>query len=412
MTAANSNLPPPRRAPEFSIDPTKPMSDEQMTAWLLQNRADKQRERQRQIDEQEERLEFPAIIDAAEFSAKEIQRPREIISGVLHQGCKLALGGGSKTFKTWTLLDLAMSVAHGEPWLGFPTARARVCYLNLELPKWGFRDRLRAVARSREIVIQPDWFKIWNLRGHAAPFDELLPRLAGDLKGFGLLILDPIYRIYGDADENSARDMAALLNQFEKLAQETGAATAFASHFAKGNAAGKDSIDRISGSGVFARDPDAILTFTRHTEEGAFTVDATLRNCAPVQPFVVRWEYPLFSRDDELDPTKLKKIQGRSPTYNVKTLLACLGKKQLTTTHLQKLCACECGMSRTQFFRLHGQAKESGAIVNAGKNKWQVPEVPEVPIETSGTNESHKSQYPLGTGTGTSGRKKGKATTE
>ena len=46
-----------------------------------------------------------------------------------------------------------------------------------------------------------------------------------------------------------------------------------AGHFAKGNASAKGTIDRISGSGVFARDPDSLVVFTRHEEEGAFVVE-------------------------------------------------------------------------------------------------------------------------------------------
>lgn len=38
-----------------------------------------------------------------------------------------------------------------------------------------------------------------------------------------------------------------------RLTVETGAGVAFGSHFSKGNQIQKESIDRISGSGVFAR---------------------------------------------------------------------------------------------------------------------------------------------------------------
>ena len=65
---------------------------------------------------------LPPILDASEFLAEKIATPRELVYGVLHQGSKMVLGGGSKTFKTWTLLDLAVAGACGEPWLSFKTA--------------------------------------------------------------------------------------------------------------------------------------------------------------------------------------------------------------------------------------------------------------------------------------------------
>jgi hypothetical protein len=40
-------------------------------------------------------------------------------------------------------------------------------------------------------------------------------------------------------------------------------------------------MDRMSGSGVFARDADTILTLTEHEVEGCFAVEMNLRNLPP-----------------------------------------------------------------------------------------------------------------------------------
>jgi len=82
-------------------------------------------------------------------------------------------------------------------------------------------------------------------------------------------------------------------------------------------------MDRIGGSGVFARDPDTILTLTRHQEDNAFTVEPILRNHPPISPFVIRWDFPLMKRDDDLDPGKLKQPKlGRESKYKVEDLIA------------------------------------------------------------------------------------------
>src|SRR5207244_10394065 len=95
-------------------------------------------------------------------------------------------------------------------------------------------------------------------------------------KKYVLIILDPIYKLLGSSEENKAGDTATLLNEVESLAVETGAAVAYGSHFSKGNQAQKESIDRVSGSGVYARDPDSIVNFTRHEKDDCYTVEATL----------------------------------------------------------------------------------------------------------------------------------------
>src|ERR1051325_1236446 len=74
---------------------------------------------------------LPEIVRATDFLATDIPAPPEIVSGVLHQGSKLIVGGASKSYKTWALIDLAVSVATGTNWLGFETVAGRVLYVNL-----------------------------------------------------------------------------------------------------------------------------------------------------------------------------------------------------------------------------------------------------------------------------------------
>lgn len=53
--------------------------------------------------------------------------------------------------------------------------------------------------------------------------------------------------------------MANFCNQFDKVCTELGTAVIYCHHHSKGAQGGKRSMDRASGSGVFARDPDALL---------------------------------------------------------------------------------------------------------------------------------------------------------
>jgi hypothetical protein len=251
---------------------------------------------------------LPPWADAAEFCAAEIETPPEIVKGVLHKGCKLVVGGSSKSRKSWLLLDLALAVSTGANWLNFPTTKARVLFVNLELPAFSIQHRLQSIAKARGIEIEPGMLTLWNLRGHAASYEILLPMIIAQAKahGFGLVILDPSYKLLGDADENSASDIARLLNALERLAVDTGAALAFSAHFAKGNASQKEAMDRISGSGVFARDPDAILVFTALQTADAYAVESILRTLPPQPPFAIRWEYPAFQVAEDMDPGDLK----------------------------------------------------------------------------------------------------------
>src|SRR5207248_2334140 len=140
----------------------------------------------------------------------------------------------------------------------------------------------------------------------------------------------------------------------------TGAAVAFGAHYSKGNQSQKETIDRIGGSGVFARDPDTILNFTRHEQANCFTVEATLRNHPPIEPFVVRWEYPLFIADSALDPTRLKQA-GRKEQYHAKDVLA-LVDKPMSATEIVKAAYEEKDIPRRRTFELLADLKASGLL--------------------------------------------------
>ena len=306
---------------------------------------------------------LPPIQSVKELLANQPKKPVEVVGGLLHQSSKMVVGGASKSNKTWVLVDLAVSVATGEPWWGFSTEQGCVLYVNLELAETFFTDRIKAVATTKN-VDPSEKLDVWNLRGHAADLDHLLPTIIQTVsQKYSLIVLDPIYKLLGGRDENRTGDIASLLNGVEKLAVETGAAIAFGAHFSKGNQASKESIDRIGGSGVFARDPDTILTMTRHEKDGAFTVEAILRNHPPIMPFVVDWDFPLMRRDDDLDPAKLKQSKkGREPKYKVEDLVTYLNKAKaipgLKTSEFQRRVCQETGMVRATFYELLKQAEQ------------------------------------------------------
>lgn len=310
------------------------------------------------------------VVSAVDFMAKEIPEPPQIIQGVLHQGSKFCIGGASKACKTWSLLDMGLSVNAGRPWMTFETTRGAVLYINFEIQKFAWQKRLKIMCERRDIKDLEN-FHMLNLRGHNSSYADLIPELIALLKThtFVLIIIDPIYKLYGATDENSARDVAMLLNSIERLCTESGAAVAYASHFSKGNQSQKEILDRVSGSGVFARDPDSFLTFTKHTEEDCFTVESVLRNFPGIDPFVVKWDFPLLIPQTNLDPEDLKKPGGRPPEgYDVKALDLIAGES-LGTSEWCKTANAEFGMSRATFFRMLRDQEKQGFILKSAINK-------------------------------------------
>ncbi|MCZ7635711.1 MAG: helicase RepA family protein [Verrucomicrobia bacterium] len=235
---------------------------------------------------------------------------------MLYRGAKGMIAGPSKSRKTYLLADLAVSVASGVGWLGIPTTQVPVLYVNLELQDFAFRHRRQEIEKvklSGAVDDYPLWS--WHLRGYGVTLPLIRARLLRHCaaEGIGLIILDPTYKLNHLAQENAAEDVGRLLNEFEQVGREADATVVFCHHFAKGTAAEKHSIDRASGSGVWARDPDAIITLSPHQEDEHMIVEMHLRNFAPIAPFVVRWQYPVWERALEADPTAHRRpLKARS----------------------------------------------------------------------------------------------------
>ena len=184
-----------------------------------------------------------------------------LIDGVLRQGHKMLLAGPSKAGKSYALIELCIAIAEGKKWLQWNCAKGKVMYVNLELDRASCLHRFKDVYEAMHIKpANLNNIDIWNLRGKSVPMDRLAPKLIrrAAKKDYIAIIIDPIYKVI-TGDENSADQMAHFCNQFDIVCSDLGAAVIYCHHHSKGGQGQKRSMDRASGSGVFARDPDALL---------------------------------------------------------------------------------------------------------------------------------------------------------
>lgn len=205
--------------------------------------------------------EFESMAEAWEHMP-ELSPP--LIDGVLRQGHKMLIAGPSKAGKSYALIEMCIAIAEGRSWFGWQCAKGRVLYVNLELDRASCLHRFQDVYTALQIPPTSLYsIDIWNLRGVTEPMDKLAPKLIRRAKkrNYIAVVIDPIYKVI-TGDENSADQMAHFCNQFDKVCTQLGCAVIYCHHHSKGAQGGKRSMDRASGSGVFARDPDALIDMT------------------------------------------------------------------------------------------------------------------------------------------------------
>lgn len=280
---------------------------------------------------------LPEIEYLSDFIEDLPERAPELIEGVLRQGHKMLLAGPSKSGKSFSLMELCVAIGEGKKWLGFQCRKGKVLYINLEIDPASVKHRFADIYNALGIP----WnngsnIMVWNLRGFAMRLDELAPKIIRRIQNNGItaVILDPIYKVI-TGDENNASEMGAFCNQFDKICAAAGVSMIYCHHHSKGAQGAKKAIDRASGSGVFARDPDALVDLiplemtddfkNNYRDDPLATpwrVEFVLREFATPDPINVWFRWPLHTVDGSED-IKALEPQGSSTANLLKSSKRC-----------------------------------------------------------------------------------------
>ena len=263
--------------------------------------------------------DLPDFENLSEFFEDPPPLAPPLIDGILRQGHKMLIAGPSKAGKSFALIELAIAIAEGGTWFGFNCTQGKVLYVNLELDDASCKRRLIDVYRAMKIAPRSiDNIDMWNLRGYSVPMDRLAPMLIrrAAKRGYIAVIIDPIYKVL-TGDENSAEQMARFCNQFDKVCTELGCSVIYCHHHSKGSQGGKRSMDRASGSGVFARDPDALLDLTElEVTEKIFIQQENREICRIAESLISRF-HPIdsvCSQDDLCSAQSMVEIARKTLT--------------------------------------------------------------------------------------------------
>ena len=124
-------------------------------------------------------------------------RKPELIAGILRRSHKMLIGAPSKACKSFLAIRLAVAIAEGRDWLGFPCAQSRVCVVNFEVDEGSYMHRVKAVASAMGVPETPGGICFQHLRGRTGDIETLLPAIARAIKGrdTAAVILDPQYKL-------------------------------------------------------------------------------------------------------------------------------------------------------------------------------------------------------------------------
>jgi len=249
---------------------------------------------------------LPPFLSLEELDAAYPDDPPLLIAGsdpederdgaVLALGEVGVLGSASKLGKTWSVIDAALAVATGRNWMShFACKPGRVLYVNMELGGRAFirRTEMLMVKRGLKAAeIMPN-IRVLHLRNtRIGAIEELGDEIAKRGEHFDLVILDPLYKLLGNREENSNGDMGELMQAIrERFCNGDKTAVMLVHHFPKGDMSKRQSLDKFAGAGAIARDADTLITITPEGE--TFRLEYTTRDYKAGCPLELKMDFPV-----------------------------------------------------------------------------------------------------------------------
>jgi len=311
------------------------------------------------------------FIDAAAWLDSDPPEPDNILAETFDAGDKVVIIGSSKLRKSFLLLQMTLSLAAGRNFLTWQIAKSRrVLHVQFEIKAHHFHRRVKRLARALNIAAADlgDRLQIINGRGLGLIGPAGIERIQKAAMTFKpeIIALDPLYKLSVGV-ENAAEDSKIILNAFDVLAEQTGAAVVFIHHDSKGSPGDRDIRDRGAGSNVLGRDYDACLTMTTHSQDPDATVmEILLRNYRPQEPFVVSWtedesgNFKFEERRDLMPDKKTSKSKASQPalSFYLPVAEAILGDGEIETASFKTEFKSKTGLSdhRVRDFLTWGQA--------------------------------------------------------
>ncbi len=205
---------------------------------------------------------LPVDVTSFDTECDEVfERQPEIIKGILGTNEKMMLSSSSKAGKSVALLELCAAIAQGETWMGEPCTQGHALYVNFELKRESRVERVKKICDARGYSRESfGRMHFLDLRGLSAPLNQLMSKIYRQTSKFkcSIVVIDPIYKVM-PGDENNAQAVSEFCNQLDAMGRMMDCSIVYCHHHSKGSQGQKSSMDRASGSGVFARDADAML---------------------------------------------------------------------------------------------------------------------------------------------------------
>ncbi len=196
------------------------------------------------------------VIDGIEITDVRYKRSAFLVDGFLKPGLSV-LAGAPKIGKSWMVLQLCLSVAKGEPFMGMNTRKSTVLYIDLEDSEQRMQDRILRSAEESS-----DQLKI------TFACSQLGEGIADEIRNFKedypetrLVVIDTFQKIRMPVSQSSYAIDYAEISHLKRVSDELNICILLVHHTRK--MGDNDALNEISGTNGIAGSSDTLMVLKK-----------------------------------------------------------------------------------------------------------------------------------------------------
>jgi RecA-family ATPase len=241
-----------------------------------------------------------SILTIGELLNMEFPEQKWVVDKLVPAAALTLYTGTQGSYKSWSLLHMALSIAEGKPVFGhFKTEKSGILIVDNEDKLWQLQDRLNKLGASSNISVYFSKDRDFNINDNEM-VEDLLREC--ETKKIKVMVMDSLRRIHS-GEENSSKEMSAVFRQIDKFIDK-GIAVIVTQHLRKEGGNSSSISQAVRGSSDIMAAPDSHLSLKRKGRQLTFH-QTKQRFAEEISPFQVE----IRGEEDE-------NYSGRPKPYN------------------------------------------------------------------------------------------------
>lgn len=278
-------------------------------------------------EEEPQTAQLPEVTSFLDFKDDPFMKIDYLIDGLLAREDLFIFNGKAKSGKSTSLMNMAVSLATGIPFVGRRCQRVNVLYVAMEDKDSTVKNRVKTLCdrlgvnpgRNLSFVFRDSLIKNSKETAYLDAIKMILAKNKEEAENgnpmlkYTVVFLDPMYYLGSSIDENSSKEMGKMIRSIRQLGLTFGLTVVLSTHAKKGSIVDLSAVESTAGSSQVSRIGEAYVSLAPHEKDGYSIARFTLRDGkTPANEVWSLVDYPVLKLAPDEDPEAYRAVKEKA----------------------------------------------------------------------------------------------------